>query len=347
MFTRERIEKAVEIAVAHGYKNAQDPNQKRKDLFDDALTTHRVYLVIILHNIPPEPSEIPRPIVVTHPIFPLASTLSGVIEEKNVELVKTNTIFNKLTTIEEIRDVHLTFQMRRDLAKAYDVYACNTSLYNQVLKYGGKSFTCKHTIVCTDSPMEAISKEEVMCTTQLRDPRGNNLSVKIGYFNATDPDGEVQKSLTAKITDNVLDVIKSFDKTLPGGFKNCKLLAINLVPGHGLPNIPFYESVLPKNERIFEEYPIRPADPLDTAIRELYRDMEEQGMIDEEMKELEPRMSRRERERAGLPRIRASKSKQEQPAPADNDHQDVGKNNSNRSEDSNDSDNDSAEGDSD
>lgn len=338
MFTRERIEKAVEIAVTHGYKSTQDPNQKRKDLFDEASATHRVYLVIILHNIPPEPSEIPRPILVTHPIFPLASTLSGVVEEKDVELVKTNAIFNKLTTIEEIRDVHLTFQMRRDLVKAYDVYACNTNLYNQVLKYGGKSFTCKHTIVCTDSPMEAVSKEEVMCTTQLRDPRGNNLSIKIGYFNATDPDEEVQKGLTAKLADNVLDVIKSFDKTLPGGFKNCKLLAINLVPGHGLPNVPFYESVLPKNERIFEEHPIRPPDPLDTAIRELYRDMEEQGMIDEEMKALEPRMSRRERERAGLLRIRASRSKQEQPADADKHVSDKGEN-------SNDSD--SEEGDSD
>lgn len=136
MFTRERIEKAVEIAVTHGYKSTQDPNQKRKDLFDEASATHRVYLVVILHNIPPEPSEIPRPILVTHPIFPLASTLSGVVEEKDVELVKTNAIFNKLTTIEEIRDVHLTFQMRRDLVKAYDVYACNTNLYNQVLKYG-------------------------------------------------------------------------------------------------------------------------------------------------------------------------------------------------------------------
>ncbi|ESU44199.1 hypothetical protein QR46_1314 [Giardia duodenalis assemblage B] len=319
MFTRERIEKAAEIAVTHGYKNTQDPTQKRKDLFDEALTTHRVYLVVILHNIPPEPSEIPRPIVVTHPIFPLTSTLSGVVEKKDAELVKANTIFNKLITIEEIRDVHLTFQMRRDLAKAYDVYACTTSLYDQVLKYGGKSFTCKHTIVCTDSPMEAVSKEEVMCTTQLRDPKGNNLSIKVGYFNATDPDEEVQRGHIAKIADNVLDVIKSFDKTLPGGFKNCKLLAINLVPGHGLPNIPFYESVLPKNERIFEEHPIRPPDPLDTAIRELYRDMEEQGMIDEEMKALEPRMSRRERERAGLPRIRASKAKQEQSADADKD----------------------------
>lgn len=338
MFTRERIEKAVEIAVTHGYKITQDPNQKRKDLFDDALTTHRVYLVIILHNIPPDPSKIPKPIVVTHPIFPLASTLSGVIEEKDVALVKTNIIFNKLTTIEEIRNVHLTFQMRRDLAKAYDVYACNTSLYDQVLKYGGKSFTCKHTIVCTDSPMEAVSKEEVMCTTQLRDPRGNNLSVKIGYFNATDPDEEVQKGLIGKITDNVLDVIKSFDKTLPGGFKNCKLLAINLVPSHGLPNIPFYESVLPKNERIFDEYPIRPADPLDTAIHELYRDMEDQGMIDEEMKALEPRMSRRERERAGLPRIRAQKPTQEQPTSTDRSHQGANENNLDRSEGSDDTD---------
>lgn len=133
-------------------------------------------------------------------------------------------------------------------------------------------------------------------------------------------------------------MIKSFDKTLPGGFKNCKLLAINLVPGHGLPNVPFYESVLPKNERIFEEHPIRPPDPLDTAIRELYRDMEEQGMIDEEMKALEPRMSRRERERAGLPRIRASRSKQEQPTDADKHVSDKGEN-------SNDSD--SEEGDSD
>lgn len=70
-----------------------------------------------------------------------------------------------------------------------------------------------------------------------------------------------RKAFTAKLADNVLDVIKSFDKTLPGGFKNCKLLAINLVPGHGLPNVPFYESVLPRTKRIFEEHPIRPPDP--------------------------------------------------------------------------------------
>ncbi|TNJ28436.1 Ribosomal protein L10e [Giardia muris] len=278
MISVSRLRQALHLAVLHGQKHPITAPGAKNDLFAEQQHLFYVHLSIRMHNITPTPHPLPKPVRLPCPTVPAGYTIAAIVPEAIKDSVAENPVFDHIYTFEEIVRNRYTFEARRRIAHAYDLFVCPVETYPRLLKVGGDSIV-KHTIVTyVSEPLHTLSRNDILRTVSFIDPPGAMRSMRLGMFGAVDD----PNSTVENLFENAKELIGALDAIIPGGLRNCQCLLIDLAPKNKFPSLPLYNSYLPPNTRIFDPAPVTTRDLYDTAIDELYLEMEGLGVVDDE-----------------------------------------------------------------
>lgn len=250
----------------------------KSDLFAEQQHLFYVQLIVAMHNITPTPNPLPKPIRLPRPTLPEGFTIAAIVPEAQKASVVENPVFDHVYTFEEFVQNRYTFAARRKIAHTYDIFVCPAETYPRLLKVGGNSIITRTRVVYVSEPLHTLSRNDIIRTVSFIDPTKASRSIRIGMFGATDDvDGVVDNLL-----ENAKELIGTLGGIIPGGLRNCQSLLVDLSPRNKVPSLPIYTSYLPPNTRIFDPAPINVREPFDTAIDELYLEMEGLGTVDDD-----------------------------------------------------------------
>lgn len=259
-------------------------------LFEEESGSAAVFLKVHLHCLPPVQATLPASYTLPHAVRLPTTSLCAVAPEEHAEAVRQNPEFERVVTFRQLRKDYAQYAARRKLARSFDCLVVSLDAAPAFFRDGGRAVTRLSYPVFTSESLATVTREAVMHTTVLKPIAGRIVSLRVGLVapgrdgaagvaGAADRAGRTAEAVAEAIAENVAHALGLLEAVLPGGWRNVALLGVGLEDERRLPLLPFYASVLPAGERVFEPAPVYTPDPLDTAYNALLEVAADEGLL--------------------------------------------------------------------